>query len=172
MEFVDIDDYYTRATEAFEQTWGDYYDWDEDSARQILSSLQSQEPSCPDVDWPTLQTSSSTDTHTTESAEDNVSYWTYDADGNAYLDTTLAPKVIEATVIPECPPYPQYQICTPISRSIMARHSDVLKFLPYADDDRFPTYEYLHAHTSLQWLSQRNPDCKLCGSAFLQGPLR
>ncbi|KAH0834189.1 hypothetical protein J3R83DRAFT_11501 [Lanmaoa asiatica] len=61
------------------------------------------------------------------------------------------------------PPHPPYESCPPISRSVLVdvTHEHTLPFLPYADDDRFPTEEYQANFNYLEWETPFDPDVEM-----------
>jgi len=83
---------------------------------------------------------SSVDPHPEPLQFESFAIYEYDTANETSLPRLRETKALVLTASPPFPPYPSYNSCAPISRSIMVGDdSEELPFIQFADD---PTYDY------------------------------
>lgn len=157
------------AFEVYQQTWADFYRWEQQSSGDSLKALGAVYPG-----WNELENVESTEYDNQEfhpefigsSAPDGPDTFTvelYDEAGDCIRYATITSD--DFTVLAKNLPHPKYEICTPASQNHVpatALYDAMAAFVPYADDPDFPALEYLEDFEEFSWQDDfENPDCKL-----------
>ncbi|TFK72836.1 SET domain-containing protein [Pluteus cervinus] len=147
---MEIDDHVALGTEVFRSVWNEFYTWEADDFRLLMQHLS--KVTTVHLEWfETQQPRRERSVHPKDGEAFDV--YTY-VEGNAI---PASPIYCEEFLVPDFgsqnpKPHPQYEFCTPISRNMpMITNSNVLQFVPYADDPKFQIPKLLRYYAGLTW---------------------
>ena len=143
----------------FEDVLREYYAWEPIYCSETIASLAVPTPvvtSATDFDIVYLNLGLREIQPETRSASgtvaQDVSFTRYIVHDSDILEVDLVRTETIDTIVALPTPYPSYESCTPVSRSIL--HGDdphAMPFLPFADDPSFDPTDYVLDHKRLAW---------------------
>ena len=157
----------------YKDVWNEFYDWEPGYCTDILGtvtqSLLASKRQVARVAKAMVARLLDDDTHReripkrmadeTDTVVMSVTRFVASA-GHRGLHRRTTDVSIPVITVDAYPPHPKYESCTPASRSVLVDPAQeyTLPFLPYADEDRFPTEVYLAKFDILEWETPFDPD--------------
>jgi len=142
------------------KVWNEFYTWEEEACQVVIDSLAADTPdsSPPSAQDPVEHDDSDIDNINVDREANLFTVWEYDKRGCCTKSSQLS--FAEASV-QLFKPYPKYEACTPVTRSISREDSWSAPFVPFADDPSFPFTDYLEHFDSFCWQTDfKDPDCE------------
>ncbi|KAI0773039.1 hypothetical protein BD413DRAFT_310658 [Trametes elegans] len=146
-----------------QKVWQEYHEWEQEYCAEALASLAVEQPSRPGnalkiASKPTdcLEETRSTDMCSDGNASHTARYVFEDGRCKAHSPVTI----VEGSIAKTPSPYPSYESCAPIGRSILhGDDSNFMPFLPFADDPEFDHEDHAQEYRGLVWQQDyRDPD--------------
>lgn len=175
-----IDDVATahdKVLRVYQETWNDFYKWEQESCLQdILSLLRSkpEDASNTEVETDLSELEIPSDSFLSDNESTTVEEVIHYIQSGELSDTTTATcKVVTA---PSIEAYPVYESCTPVPGNLLRHHpleynDDTITFFPVDSNGVLNSEEFLDECANLAWMvDQRDPDRELFPSHSCRDP--